>query len=349
MSGKGLKYMPALDGLRAIAALMVVIQHYTYTYYDVDLHIGHVGVQVFFILSGFLITSILLNHKHNGQSNGRILKNFFVRRFLRLFPIYYLLLIGLWILGELISYPFWMEGNGIYYFTYTSNFLNFNLPPDQMFPDYSLNHTWTLAIEEQFYLIWPWVVVILSPRKMLILTPVLVIASLCFIHLSGVINSDMLLIAQLDTLGAGAFLAVLFNRGVFDKLKLNSGKMDIILIVTLGLFVLRYVLRLPALIEDLLLIIFPVCFIIMARLEIDGGFNKIFRYKYLVYLGKISYGIYLYHKVMPEFEKIALLAFKIKVPNEILYFGAVVLTVIVSHFSFNYIEQRFLSLKAKFV
>ena len=93
-------YMPQLDGLRAFAVLAVIYSHYIPSKYHLNIPWGSAGVQLFFILSGFLITSILI--KSRGERLGKSLKTFYIRRAFRIFPLYYLVLI-LCILLELSS------------------------------------------------------------------------------------------------------------------------------------------------------------------------------------------------------------------------------------------------------
>ena len=110
-------------------------------------NLGGLGVGLFFVLSGFLITGILLQGRPDGSASGnrpRFMKQFYVRRFLRIFPIYYLVLIGITILGSERSEVMpWL-------FTYTTNIYIWDHLTFLRF-----SHFWTLAVEEQFYLFWP--------------------------------------------------------------------------------------------------------------------------------------------------------------------------------------------------
>src|SRR5262249_38047027 len=150
-------YIPQLDAIRAIAVILVIIHHWlpedSWINYTPN---GRLGVNTFFVLSGFLITGILLRARDRleskpGSSPAHMFRSFYVRRTLRIFPIYYLLLTVLWLLGdpELHHRP-------IPYISYTSNFLFFF---GEYFPA-RLAHLWSLAVEEQFYLIWPWLMLL---------------------------------------------------------------------------------------------------------------------------------------------------------------------------------------------
>jgi peptidoglycan/LPS O-acetylase OafA/YrhL len=152
------RHMPALDGLRGIAILLVlahgfdVIRTQTGPGHDIDLvlDLGWIGVQLFFVLSGFLITGILLDT----QGSPTYYRSFFARRVLRIFPLYYGVLIVAYALVPLIATP--PPGHGdhqVWLWTYTANFAEPLGKSEPAFP-----HFWSLCVEEQFYLVWPFVV-----------------------------------------------------------------------------------------------------------------------------------------------------------------------------------------------
>ncbi|MBS1598804.1 MAG: acyltransferase [Bacteroidetes bacterium] len=161
-----MKYIKGLDSLRALAINLVVISHWglpiesalIVRFVDQDRVLaGRFGVDLFFVLSGFLITSILLQERKNSnESKLYVIRNFFVRRILRIFPIYYLFIFFV----ASIHYPF-VKDHLIWILSYTSNILVYK---QQLW--YPMSHTWSLAVEEQFYLIWPWLIVFV-PEKWL--------------------------------------------------------------------------------------------------------------------------------------------------------------------------------------
>jgi len=147
-------HIPALDGLRAIAVLLVMWEHIplgegreTEGFWRLLIQPGYLGVDIFFVLSGFLITRILLVDKERGVP----LRYFLMRRFLRIFPIYYLTLLVIWIVrgGPELG---WCA-------TYLANFW---FPFNEVASP--LKHTWSLAVEEHYYLVWPLAVYLLSRR-----------------------------------------------------------------------------------------------------------------------------------------------------------------------------------------
>jgi len=163
-------FYPALDGLRAVAFMMVFLAHY------IDLPWGWSGVDLFFVLSGFLITGILFDTRNDLHR----VRNFYIRRTLRIFPLYYGIMLAL-----LLSAPFahWQwSWDWLVWPAYVGNFARFIHPyvahsPLQRLADFQpegsfgkahltlyLGHFWSLCVEEQFYLVWPWVVFAIRDR-----------------------------------------------------------------------------------------------------------------------------------------------------------------------------------------
>ena len=138
---------PSLDGLRAFSIVLVLIAHVSLQYPWLRRfveHVGNYGVRIFFVISGFLITGLLLKEL---TKTGRIsLKSFYIRRTLRIFPAFYVYVLTVVILawaGILILLP----GDLLHAVTYTMNY--------HMVRSWWLNHMWSLSVEEQFYLLWP--------------------------------------------------------------------------------------------------------------------------------------------------------------------------------------------------
>lgn len=154
--------IPGLDGVRAIAFLMVFLLHTDYFYF------GWVGVQLFFVLSGFLITDILLRMKERFGAKD-FFKKFYGRRFLRIFPLYYLYLLIIFIVtviviryGYRVAYMERTQEHLPYALAYVYNFFNASSAYDG--ETWLIGHLWSLSVEEQFYLVWP-LLVFLTPKK----------------------------------------------------------------------------------------------------------------------------------------------------------------------------------------
>jgi len=145
--------IPSLDGLRAISIFLVLVAHavpgtHKPTFFGVGLDFGNLGVRIFFVISGFLITSLLL--KERVHSGGVSLRRFYIRRSLRILPAFLLFIgaISLLSVFGILEIP---PKSWLYVLTYTVNFAP--LPP---FP-WVLGHLWSLSVEEQFYFLWPMV------------------------------------------------------------------------------------------------------------------------------------------------------------------------------------------------
>jgi len=150
--------LPSLDGIRALSIALVLVAHLVETRNFLDHRlfwvlgdIGNLGVRVFFVISGFLITNLLLKEH---EANGRIsLKDFYVRRVLRIFPAFYLF-VGCMVAASALGLISLGEHDLVYAVTYTINHYN-----DR---SWYMAHLWSLAVEEQFYLMWPCILVILG-------------------------------------------------------------------------------------------------------------------------------------------------------------------------------------------
>ncbi|MBX2895938.1 MAG: acyltransferase [Cyclobacteriaceae bacterium] len=152
-----MQYSKSLDGLRGLAIIMVMLFHFNFVF-----EFGWAGVQLFFVLSGYLITSILLEEKKN--SLGFYLKRFYWRRTLRIFPLYYAYLVLVGLIFLVSKQPHDYLETLPFLSTYT-----FNLYPlfkTYSYHDFYFTHFWSLSVEEQFYLIWP-LVIFFSTQKQL--------------------------------------------------------------------------------------------------------------------------------------------------------------------------------------
>lgn len=351
---KHLSYMPKLDGLRAIAAIMVLIAHYLEDLHSsVSFGYGGNGVQIFFTISGFLITYILLKQKH-AQNNGilkrSLIKNFMIKRALRLFPVYYLFITILFIISKLFGLWLCNPGCGWYYFTYTQNFLFYF----QNFQSNLLNHTWSLAVEEQFYLLWPLLIVFIPTRSELKFIVFVIIFGLLskyyffYIDEASGTNKGILLI-HLDTLGAGALLAYCFYYNVQIVITLLKKHAEWLFFSSLAITILFTKNHYNEFINSLFLTIMSVCVVFMCSSNKVFKIDFVFNNSILIFLGKISYGIYLYHKPVPFFTNLVLSKVHIVLPSPILFLVYCLVTLSVTIISWYTIEKYFLKLKDKFI
>ncbi len=263
------------------------------------------GVDLFFVLSGFLITSILFKIKDDTvHSRFHDLKNFYVRRSLKIFPIYYLTLIFL----TLIQFQNYKEVNP-WVFTYTTNIW---IALEKPYLG-SYNHLWSLAVEEQFYLLWPVLILWASYKNIKPLIVLVIIASIIFkiglYNYSGqwvpAINASPF--GCMDSLGLGALLAYFLNfqKSFYEKFILNKW-------IFLGVFIIYFLAIMvpvfpetkwiPDIFSNTLFSL--LAFFILAPAATDrynGIVKRVLENKIIIHLGKISYGLYLYHFFMPDF------------------------------------------------
>jgi peptidoglycan/LPS O-acetylase OafA/YrhL len=214
-------HFPALDGLRGLAILLVVVYHFGRLHPDAHsktpgllldaTQLGWMGVDLFFILSGFLITSILWETK----DTPGYFRNFLGRRFLRIWPLYYLNLVAFFLVLPLVLHPLPDEMRSMvddqgWFWLYAANWL-FALQGD--FNHTSGGYFWSLAVEEQFYIVWPLVVFWLGARRLVWTCATLLaisFASRIVLVSGGVSTSSVyaMTFTHLDGLAIGAALAV---------------------------------------------------------------------------------------------------------------------------------------------
>lgn len=345
-----LKYYDSLDGVRGLAALMVMFCHfftYVQTGDSVVLNIlvkvaaiGQSGVILFFVLSGFLITRILINSKNDRG----YFTNFYARRSLRIFPLYFFFLFlyyfaGPWITG---SEPTTFNQQ-IYHWVYLQNFaMTFNWPLA------GPGHYWSLAVEEHFYLLWPFLVYFLTIKRLRKVVLVIYGVALAtrILLVSKEYDPFFFTLTNMDSLAIGAGLAILEYEGSLKKSSyyLNGFIISLVPISILWVFfggnsnpVIQIVKPMLVNISCVLLI----AFVISSK---RGVVKKFFESKLMNFSGKISYGLYVYHNGVYELVKKHL-----PIKNTFLLFLCCVLSVyLVATLSFFCFEKFFLELKKYF-
>ncbi len=354
---KRLKHIPHIDGIRFMAAILVVLSHYfTELGYSSHFPIGAFGVQIFFAISGFLITGILLKQKNEVSLEYKkrvVVRNFFIKRALRLFPAYYVLIIVYIFLNHYgLSIA---EGNWEPYFiAYMPNiFFYFNGWQCTV-----ANHLWSLGIEEQFYLLWPFIILLLPRRqefKIVLLLIILGYLTKCFIFYRnpallphGQYDPFLLPIGQFDTIGIGALLACIkeYELGLINKLKqVILWLLPVSLLSTLYLS-FEKPQNDPFFCASLFFLSGALVF--QANVGFGGFLKKIFDTPAIIYGGKISYGIYLFHKAIPLIFISVLRTLKITPEKNVVLISSVGLTLLVAHLSWKLFEQRINNYKLKF-
>ena len=372
-------YFPNLNGVRFIAAFSVLIHHTEQIKYLMGLdniysnffikNLGKLGVGLFFVLSGFLITYLLLSEK---KRRGDIsTKDFYIRRVLRIWPLYFIIVIlGFFvfpvipIFNEPLRSQYYFDEN---FFKRLPFFLLFlpNLGFVFYRAPYLCSQTWSVGVEEQFYAIWPWIIKSKNPVRTFfkLVGGFLLILGIFWLYIFKI--SDLsettkqkfqdglaLFFSQFRILtmvigGIGAYLV--FEKK--DKILSTLFRKDVQIVVYLVLFLMLGTgFHVPGINMEFYGIFF--CFFI---LNVSQNPNTIFylEQKIVHYFGKISYGIYIYHPAVIVLcvnsihyfmgKNLSNLNF-----NLLLYPSAFLLTIAVCELSFRFVETPLLKLKDRF-
>lgn len=317
-TSRTLAHVPQLDSLRALAVIGVLISHFGLAnqleWLAILLPWGHFGVRLFFVLSGFLITRILLERRAAIQAGIQTSVNsfllFYGRRFLRIFPVFYLTIFIAYVLDVgnmrdvVVWHIFYLSNLNTALVSVIDNGLGVS---QHVLRDPTSAHFWSLAVEEQFYLIWP-ALVLFTREKGLTKVLLIMIAAAPVWRAAWFLyypeDSSHSLLACLDSLGVGGLLALYMQRGNGEFIWLQSHQRmilvcGVILLVVASAAHMAGILFRPrfVLLDIGEAIVFA---FIVARVAQNrcGRFAKFLQWKPLRYIGKISYGIYVYHAFM---------------------------------------------------
>ena len=308
------KHYPAIDGMRGFACAMVLWFHSSFFSYVINQDVptiyygfsmlGQAGVDVFFVLSGFLITGILMDTAHDKD----VIKKFYIRRSLRIFPLYYGVLF-VFAVCLLISSQGDMLKDIVTYVFYLQNFsLEHRLDVFQY-----LNHTWSLAVEEQFYLVWP--ILFISVYKKSVKSAIMlcigmfllsVLLRFTLMEMGRGKIAYTLVLSHLDGLAIGACLSLLFHyhRDMLCKYIPVIKVLTVFLcgVAILGFFVSSDLSSLIIGTQTLLMSLLFGCILALMILGKESSiFNKFFSLAFLRHIGKISYGLYVFHSPIMNF------------------------------------------------
>ena len=291
-------YRPQIDGLRALAVVGVLMSHFWFA----RAQTGHLGVRLFFVISGFLITERLLVARtavDRGQAGRRgELLWFFVRRALRILPAYYALLLVL-----LIVDADGIRASAAWHVFQLSN-IWFAL--NQAWTPWPIAHFWSLSIEEQFYLVWPWVILLVPMRHLrtAIWLTILIGIAFRFVVLATPLADDAVAIwvlapASMDALGFGALLAVTVRSGSVPRWveqgALSAALVWLAIIYSLQVGWLANRLVFSYALQDAISALVFTGLVARAHRNPSDGFGRALAFRPVVALGRISYGVYLYH------------------------------------------------------
>ena len=364
-----LKHISSLDGVRGLAIALVLVNHLLWSspltgsrLLDFVVRVraaSWVGVDLFFSLSGFLITGILFDTLHTGN----YFKNFYARRILRIFPLYY----GVILLLLIVVHPLRLDqGRQLYlllgYLQNTS--LWWNGPQSRVIKDLT-GHMWSLAVEEQFYLVWPILIFWIRDRRKLLLTAVVLaamapVARILLLHNGASFGSTYTLtFCRADSLLAGAWLALILRGSLRDTVLRYSAQVFwlavsvcIAIAWRTGTFdwesshsINSYGYSIVAVASTALIAMALRPQSLTATTMANG---------LLRWLGKYSYGIYIFHQIVGVLVGLVLMGFlHAHVHSKALFHIAsmasiVAITLPLSVVSFKFYEQPFLKMKRYF-
>jgi peptidoglycan/LPS O-acetylase OafA/YrhL len=358
-------YFPNLNGLRFIAAMMVLfphieqfksICHIQNNLGSCRMKLGTIGVILFFVLSGFLITYLLLSEE-NIQKRISI-KAFYFRRILRIWPLYFLIiLLSLWILPNINIFILPGYGKDIVYkdlFLKTILYVVFfpNLVLSLLgFVPYA-SQTWSIGTEEQYYLVWPIILKYFKKYRIalmvFIIISYLLIAKILTTHYSDFIPYKHIIKAfwstfNIDCMAIGGFFAILlFQKSKSLKIFMNTYLVYGVIVLTCilmlkGIFIPYFPYEFYAFLFGIIILNFAANSKIRISLE-----NSVFNY-----LGKISYGLYMYHPICIVLSLKLAIYFQFT-SNWLLYPLSAFLTILTASISYKYFESNFLRLKNRF-
>ena len=366
-------FYPALDGLRAAAFVMVFFRHYA------GLPWGWAGVDLFFVLSGFLITGILFDTRDDTHR----VRNFYVRRTLRIFPLYYGIILAIFLATPFLHWDW--NWHWLIWPAYLGNYARYfhptliNSPMDQ-FANFEpsapfggrhltlyLGHCWSLCVEEQFYLVWPWLVFWIRDRRKLLVLCAITLPLCLAMRLAGqhflpgwMVDADILdrtTPFRLDALLLGGLLA-LWLRGPGAAALLRAARIAapfvVIILLLWAIFTPSgHLWRSPYIFPQwsftwgLTVTEMIAAILILLAIQPGSFIYRIFSLRPLRWLGRISYGAYVLHDIPHAiFSRIGVVLAP-RYASELTAAIALVFTVVAAWLSFRFFETPFLNLKER--
>ncbi len=351
--------LPSLDGWRAISIALVLISHSTFTtgfptasktLFNCCDAVGIWGVRFFFVISGFLITHLLIQEQ--AAAGGINLKNFYIRRALRILPVCYCYLLVLACFTHYTQATAMWVGN----LTFTTDFIMFH-------PPLAAGHLWSLGVEEQFYLFWPVLLVVLFKRSAdatklvkVLLLPVIVAPTIRLLHYKQLypagwefLFANSSFFARFDSLAYGCLAAFWFNQwrhSLATFYQKHSGKIPVAgVLLIFSPWLLPFHGRFGATCFDSFQAIGFTLLMLQSLLLPEYGFYRALNWKWVRHIGVLSYSIYIWQQMFCGTEKSVFgltSAWWLRFPTWILT------ALLAAHASYYLLEKPLLKLRARF-
>lgn len=343
----------SLDGVRGLCILAVIWHHASPELPALFFSRGFLGVDMFFVLSGFLIVTLLLRERD--RTGAISLKKFYARRTLRIFPIYYLVIFGVLFL-YLVTRPFSASARSYYaclpfLATYTSNWVKIQAG--------NVGISWSLATEEQFYLGWPLVEKLLKPAGVAVVLALVLIVNQfinfgffdgLFMTIYGARSELPVLSATFTPIALGVLLAhLLHERRSYAVLSPLLGRRGSWMVP--GGLLLVLIAGWPGDISGMGRLLIQLSMMLVLGsfvIREDHSARRLLAFRPLAYLGVISYGLYLYHMWAIHPVRVGFLRFGMKLDSIAFFLAALIASTIVAGLSYRFIEQPFLRMKSRF-
>ncbi len=305
------------------------------------------GVSIFFALSGFLITFLLLEEKRLEEVN---IKNFYIRRILRIWPLYYLYLVLAIITAVIYDIPFNKESVLFYIF------LAANVPYVFGGGFNLIGHYWSLGVEEQFYSFWPWIIkksksvlkiTVLVFLGLILFKTILRITDICLHDGAMSLTYQFVYVSRFQCMIIGAIGAILyFNKNkLFIRICNNYITQSIVWFAIFMTAINKF--HIISYLDNEIISLITV-FLIMGQILKSKRIVNL-DLPFIDFIGKISYGIYILHPLVIFYlSKIIFFSEKNFFNYVIIYIVVFLSTVLLSHISYEYFEKRFLSMKKRY-
>jgi peptidoglycan/LPS O-acetylase OafA/YrhL len=354
-------YFPNLNSLRFFAAIMVIIHHIEqykevlglpniFHQHTIQL-MSKIGVTLFFVLSGFLITYLLLVEQKN---SGTIhIKSFYIRRILRIWPLYYLIIFLAFFILPQIDFMH-LPGHDGSHFLIKLTFFSLMMPNIIHALGAGLAYgtqTWSIGAEEQFYIIWPLLIKFFKNKLLLVCAVILSYALLRYFfdllfykHIIFAYLYRIWYLFPIDNMAIGGLFAVIYFNHYHKLISFLYHKIvqALVWLISITLIISGY--SLGYFHHQIYSILFG---IIIFNLATNPSSIIHFKSKTLEYLGKISYGLYMYHSIFIVIS-IKLVQHVHSQNNFIIYLLSFAMSIGVSTISYEYFEKRFILKKIKY-